>query len=142
MSRIITVSTLTAAVTILLAACAELPPATQEGTVSAVFVEPLPGILLSPGITEAGIAGSRWAEITLDPSAPDGGRTLARLPDDVDIDVGDRVMVQPATPGSMIDLPLPGVPGMKSVRPMARGARPAMVSAVHWRIPRVEVLPP
>lgn len=126
----------------LIAACAVVPPPLQEGTVSAVFIEPLPGILLSPGITEGGIAGSRWAEITLDLSAPDGGRTLARLPEDVDIDVGDRVMVQPATPGAMIDLPLPGVPGMQSVRPMARGARPAMVSAVHWRIPRVEVLPP
>lgn len=142
MSRIMILSTLTAAVTTLLAACAELPQTAQEGTVSAVFVERLPGILLSPDLTEGGAAASRWAEITLDPSAPDGGRTLARLPDNIDIAVGDRVVVQPANPGSTIDLSLPGVPGMKSARPMARDSRPAMVSAVHWRIPRVEVLLP
>lgn len=123
----------------LLAACAAIPPDVREGTVSAVFVEPVPGILLSPDITETGAPLPRWAEVRFDAAIPGQGRTLARLPDGTDIDVGDRVVVQPAISGTAIDLPGPGIPGMKAIRPLASDARPAMVSALQSRAPRVEV---
>lgn len=142
MSRTITMATLAAAAPMLIAACAVVPSAPQEGTVAAVFVEPLPGILLSPDLAESGVRLPRWAEVRFDPSVPGTGRTLARLPDDTDIDVGDRVAVQPASAVSALDLPLPGVPGMKAARPVARDAQPAMVTALHWRAPRVEVTLP
>jgi len=142
MSRTAIMSTLATAVLMLVAACTVLPPAPQEGTVSAVFVERLPGILLSPELTDAGVALPRWAEVRLDPSAPGGDRMLARLPDDTDIDVGDRVSVQSAASPVGIDLPVPGIPGMKAIRTLARDARPAMVSSVHTRAPRVEVTLP
>lgn len=142
MSRTMTMAALAAAASMLIAACTVVPPMPQEGTVSAVFVEPVPGILLSPDLTGRDVHLPRWVEVRFDPAVPGTGRTLARLPDDTDIDVGDRVTVERVSAGPAVEPALPGIPGMNAARPVAQDARPAVVTALHWRAPRVEVTLP
>jgi hypothetical protein len=142
MARTVTLTTLLAATPLLLAACAAGPGTHQEGTVSAVFVEPLPGILLSPELTEPDDALPQWVEVQLNSRAAVVTRTLARIEARDGIGIGDRVRLQPGTARPGIEIPVPGVPGLRAVRTGSTGSRPAMVASIQSRSVRIEVMPP
>ena len=142
MARTVTLTKLLAAAPLLLAACAAVPGAPHEGTVSAVFVEPLPGILLSPELTEPDDALPQWVEVQFAPRAAGVTRTLGRVEARDGIGVGDRVRLQPSTARPGVEIPVPGVPGLKAVRAGGSGSRPAMVASIQSRGVRIEVMPP
>jgi hypothetical protein len=142
MFRDINTPTLAAVITTLLAACAAVPEAPQEGTVSAIFVEPLPGILLSPALTEADAGLPRWVEVRFDPASPDRGPTLARVDAHASLDIGDRVVLQPGVARPGIDIPILGIPGLKAFRTTPTEVAPVAVASVQGRTLRIEVMPP
>jgi hypothetical protein len=142
MFRAINKSALAATITTLLAACAAVPEAPQEGTVSAIFVESLPGILLSPALAEADAALPRWVEVRLDPASPDRGPTLARVDARANIDIGDRVVLQPGVARAGIDIPILGIPGLKAFRTITTEVAPVAVASLQARALRIEVMPP
>ncbi len=144
MARIVTLTTTTllAAAPLLLSACAAVPGAPQEGTVSAVFVEPLPGILLSPELTDPNDTLPQWVEVRLESGTAPATRTLARIDVREGIGIGDRVRLQPRTASPGIEIAVSGIPGMKAVRTGTGGSPPAMVASLESRGVRIEIMPP
>jgi hypothetical protein len=142
MARTVTLVTMFVSVPLLLAACAVVPGAPQEGTVSAVFVEPLPGILLSPDLIVAYANLPHWVEVRLEPRAAGQARTLARIDAREDIGVGDRVVVHLGTARAGTEIPVPGVPGLRAVRTGTAGFRPSIIASIQSRGVRIEVMPP
>lgn len=142
MARTVTLTRLLAVAPMLVAACAAVPGTPHEGTVSAVFVESLPGILLSPELTEPDSTLPQWVEVRLEPPTAVARRTLARIETRDGIGIGDRVRLQPGNASPDNEIHVPGVPGLKAVRAGTGGSRPAMVASIQSRGLRIEVMPP
>lgn len=121
--------------TALLAGCAtSSSDTTVEGTVTGVYLEVMPGVLLAPEVTHEAQTAPRWAEVRLDPIRTGRDRTFARIDIDADIGVGDVVTVDRGTPANnaaaFANLLIPGVATESVHRPPVQPTRIALVHSV------------
>lgn len=136
MVRISVSALLTAAV--LLPGCATSPSdATVEGTVTGVYLEVMPGVLLAPEVAHDAESAPRWAEVRLDPASTGRDRTFARIDTDADIGVGDVVTVErtavSAAPTSFTNMIAPGIGADAVHRTPVAPTRVALVHSVRVR---------
>ena len=122
----------------LLPGCATSPSdATVEGTVTGVYLEVMPGVLLAPEVAHDAEAAPRWAEVRLDPASTGRNRTFARIDTDADIGVGDVVTVErtagKAAPATFANMIAPGISAESVHRPPAPPTRVALVHSVRVR---------
>ena len=122
----------------LLPGCATSPSeSTVEGTVTGVYLEVMPGVLLAPEVAHDADAAPRWAEVRLDPVSTGRDRTFARIDTDADIGVGDVVTVERGNantgPASFANMIAPGISAESVHRPPAPPTRVALVHSVRVR---------
>lgn len=78
------------------------PPRTASGTVTAVFSEPLSGILVDRSLAARRNDGPTWVEVRLSRPLDDGSTTLQARIDDPAIAVGATVHIALPAPGSPV----------------------------------------
>ena len=122
----------------LLPGCATSPSdSTVEGTVTGVYLEVMPGVLLAPEVAHDAESAPRWAEVRLDPVRTGRDRTFARIDTEVDIGVGDVVTVERGNantgPASFANMIAPGISAESVHRPPAPPTRVALVHSVRAR---------
>ena len=122
----------------LLPGCATSPSeSTVEGTVTGVYLEVMPGVLLAPEVAHDAESAPRWAEVRLDPVRTGRDRTFARIDTEVDIGVGDVVTVERGNantgPASFANMIAPGISAESVHRPPAPPTRVALVHSVRVR---------
>ena len=122
----------------LLPGCATSPSdSTVEGTVTGVYLEVMPGVLLAPEVAHDAESAPPWAAVLLDPVRPGRDRTVARIDTQVDIGVGDVVTVERGNantgPASFANMIAPGISAESVHRPPAPPTRVALVHSVRVR---------
>jgi hypothetical protein len=122
-------------------ACALAPQDGDRGTVSALFVEPLPGLLVTPEFVTSDNPFPQWVEVRLATATSGREHTLARVAPGDAIGLGDEVLIR-RDPPRMEPLEVrPRLPGLRIAA--LHPAKPiTTVALIRTARTRVELLSP